>query len=66
VELKIAEKRGGIVDQELQDEVESLKEMLDQDAVSGADKESLSPVDDKVLNEIDKAAEKLRQRMKSR
>jgi hypothetical protein len=66
VELKIAEKQGGIVDQELQEEVESLKEMLDEDEASRRAKNTLSTVDDKVLNEIDKAAEKLRQRMKSR
>jgi hypothetical protein len=68
VELKITEKPGGIVDNELQEEVESLKEMLDEDEASRKDKKDkvISPVDDKVLNEIDKAAEKLRQRMKSR
>jgi hypothetical protein len=68
VELKIAQKPGGIVDNELQEEVESLKEMLDEDEASKRDKEekAISPVDDKVLNEIDKAAEKLRQRMKNR
>jgi hypothetical protein len=67
VELKIAEKPGGIVDNELQEEVESLKEMLDQDdAKKGNQEKTISAVDDKVLNEIDKAAEKLRQRMKSR
>ncbi len=68
VELKIAEKPGGIVDNELQEEVESLKEMLDQDDASKKDNQdkTISAVDDKVLSEIDKAAEKLRQRMKSR
>jgi hypothetical protein len=68
VELKIAEKPGGMVDQELQEEVESLKEMLDEDEASrkGKKDRTISPVDDKVLSEIDKAAEKLRQRMKSR
>jgi hypothetical protein len=68
VELKIAQKPGGIIDNELQEEVESLKEMLDEDAGSKEDREdkAISPVDDKVLNEIDKAAEKLRQRMKNR
>ncbi len=68
VELKITEKPGGVVDQELQEEVESLKEMLDEDEASKKEKKdrTISPVDDKVLSEIDKAAEKLRQRMKSR
>jgi cell division septum initiation protein DivIVA len=68
VELKIAQKPGGIVDSELQEEVESLKEMLDEEETSKREGEekALSPVDDKVLNEIDKAAEKLRQRMKNR
>lgn len=62
------EKATAIAKKELQQEVESLKAMLDEDAVAKRLKreKSLENVDEKMLTEIDKAAEKLRQKMKSR
>jgi hypothetical protein len=62
------EKQASIEDNELQQEVENLKAMLDEDeAASKSKKEKpIENVGDRVLTEIDKAAEKLRQRMKSR
>jgi hypothetical protein len=68
MEAKPAEKPGAMADQELQQEVESMKAMLDEDenAKKAKPEKTIETLDDKVLTEIDKAAEKLRQRMKSR
>jgi hypothetical protein len=67
-EVKPSEKPAVIAEKELQQEVESLKAMLDEDEAARRVKRerAIDSLDEKVLTEIDKAAEKLRQRMKSR
>jgi hypothetical protein len=66
-EVKVAEKPADLTDQELQREIKSLQEMLDEDkGFKADDKDESESVDSKVLGEIGKAAEKLKERMKNR
>nr|MDO8133540.1 hypothetical protein [Candidatus Njordarchaeum guaymaensis] len=65
-EEKAIQQQFDSIDQELATEIKSLQQLLDEeDAKKKREKvASITVVDDKVLSEIDKAAQKLRERMK--
>jgi hypothetical protein len=64
-EEKLMQQQFESIDQELESEIKSLQEVLDEEETKGtSDTPATMGIDDKVLNEIDKAAQKLREKMK--
>jgi hypothetical protein len=64
-EEKLMQQQFESIDQELETEIKSLQEVLDEEETKGtSDTPATMGIDDKVLNEIDKAAQKLREKMK--
>nr|MDO8097592.1 hypothetical protein [Candidatus Njordarchaeota archaeon] len=65
-EEKVMQQQFDSIDQELASEIKSLQQVLDEEEAKkkGENVKSISAVDDKVLSEIDRAAQKLRERMK--